>query len=336
MHAPTIQRRLRHGAQNIAELNLFSLLQYAERNGWDEEPTFRIDPEAVPLVVPFASCFPNLTYMFLGCIVPGGRHKHIGYVAERCVGPDNHVELMRGLVDSFCGALRVGALPGTAQFEIDGLWSNLDAIRPCADVPLDSIMAQQQPCDWCRKVCRYLPPLDVIYMANPGHYVCVGNLGVYKIVASRPNGREALEDKFSCKILIQRHVERVQGRWRLADLSSKEKSDLLDRLGVEGTDRRNFHREGGSLFVCFISKRNFELIDELLDLGFSPKNLSKAEFYRYMQMDKKKDGWDDHDYDVWTKAAINGLAARGFPIDPEDFVIVDEATEPAFEKLHNF
>ena len=44
-------------------------------------------------------------------------------------------------------------------------------------------------------------------------------------------------------------------------------------------------------------------------------------------------GTDGREWEVWCKSSLDSLISRGYPIDPEDLIVVDDSKEPALQRI---
>ena len=69
---------------------------------------------------------------------------------------------------------------------------------------------------------------------------------------------------------------------------------------------------------------DFEELNSMLAYGLDPRHMSKEKLHRVLRVG---DFW--HPRTIWTKSAFEGLVKRGFAMDSDALIIVDETTEPA-------
>ena len=81
--------------------------------------------------------------------------------------------------------------------------------------------------------------------------------------------------------------------------------------------------------VLYFTKSSFKFLDGHIDIGLDLKYISKEIVYDAFGIGKH----DDRRYDVLAKSTFDSLVARGFPLDLNDVIILDECVEPALKRL---
>ena len=122
-----------------------------------------LSTDAAICLVPFVSTFPNLECLFAGCRTYDEEYECedlTTYDSDFCIGPDNHIELMQGLITSFCGAFKTGSLPDCLR-TLEGIASCVDFCRPCLES--DAACGTSPGCSFCTNVSSYLP-LDEAFL----------------------------------------------------------------------------------------------------------------------------------------------------------------------------
>ena len=75
----------------------------------------------------------------------------------------------------------------------------------------------------------------------------------------------------------------------------------------------------------FISNDAFRLLDDMVEIGFHPRYISKAYLYREFGISNPQ---SRRGYDVWISSSFHKLVERGFRLDAKDVILLDEAREP--------
>ena len=82
-------------------------------------------------------------------------------------------------------------------------------------------------------------------------------------------------------------------------------------------------------FIYLTDKQSRD-IDDLVKAGYDPAAVSRMALYKHL-LEPQLGG--NRCYQIWAKSSFDKLLFVGFDMDAKDFIIVDEKTEPALEKL---
>ena len=195
---------------------LFECSESDDDDDYEYHQKYTISEEAVIQIVPFLTKFPKLEFVDLSrwC-----RHYASGdvlgsYNYKKCVSSNHGRYVMDNLIRNLCGAFRSGALSGDIGF--DGItctkWSYEDNRRRV-----------NEPCTTCRMVFQYFPLQRMIFwesiwwkeeLPNMGSaysslLTCIPARKRLDMIASRPGGRDFLDDKYRHSALILEKLSHV-------------------------------------------------------------------------------------------------------------------------------
>ena len=327
---------------NVEEVNIFCLLKH------ESDDVQVLSADAASRTVPFISTFDVLKNVFVG----GWKHRagrrakptRSVYNASLCLRPENHREIMRGLIVSLCGAFKAGvfsqhmqhslgkiAYAGRDRLEgtLHGISSSIEYVRPCRDVSdIDGYRSATReedparPCSWCREVCKVFPMSDVMFDPYNRHF-CLRRTEVFQIISSRDDGVSFLE-KNAVKILL----------FLLREAMSLSHVSTIKRLAFEAKYaeyRECWFPSSDKDFVYYVSDKSFEEIGEVIDL--LRKALGTLPQIPLVEL-KHKCVW----FKVWTKSGFERIfGLLGMPAgDPEDYAAVtldDSDPDPIMEEL---
>jgi len=191
----------------VTDVNILCLLSDDVEQGTEHDAVFRLMSQysnSVPSrlsrdcalrAVPFLSSFPKLETIFIGgmsksrsACTSESLEYDIKYQYNHlsCTAPDNHRELYRGLLGSFCGAFVCGALPEKMAWK-----GNVCGGGICNG------FGRNASCEICEAVCRCFPFEQVMCMeyAFSDFAFCISRGKQFEILYSRPGGREFLQSE---------------------------------------------------------------------------------------------------------------------------------------------
>ena len=288
---------------NVHDLHVLCLL---EPTGEDDDVILSTD--TAMCLLPLVSAFPKLKTLFAGCRMYSEFFEEdtfMTYFRDECVGPDNHIELMRGLVSGFCGAFKTGLLPDSLEM-LEGITSSIDDCRSCND-PSGTSAA----CTICRDTVLCLPIVDVIHRGG-AHHVCSSKLDFYRALFGRPGG-------------LSRAQKDVDTMFHLyfSNLFSLERVSTADKLRLHKTFR---NYRGEDMIAC-IPDRNYTDAKEAWaylreHLAISEK---AAKDYMHQQCYLRP----------WAKSSLEKLIKIGLPVTPEYFERALDDRKPAMEFIRH-
>ena len=82
--------------------------------------------------------------------------------------------------------------------------------------------------------------------------------------------------------------------------------------------------------VKYLTGEQSRDIDDLVKAGFDPAAVSREALCNYL-LEPQYGG--NRCFQLWAKSSFDKLLSLGFDLDAEDFIIIDEKTEPALRNL---
>ena len=221
------------------------------------------------------------------------------------------LELMQGLIGSFCGAFKSGLFPDCLG-TVGGIAKCLDQCRPCRrNAPASSTI-----CKFCTNTCLYLPLSDMMTFCCSFNF-CLSWAQYYKLVLQRPGGMAYAKkdlDAFLNNFIVSLFC---QGTY----LYPKDRERL----------QRRFNHYRGEHFINFLSDASFSNAKEAWPylcrtLQFPQKNIVKC-VNDHITCRRSSNA-------CWTKSFIDRLVEIGIPVDRDKFeTILDESTDPALSRV---
>lgn len=305
---PAARRRF----PNVEHVNVLSLVKENEASRtWIDRMIF--SSITARATVPFIQAFPRLSSMFVGGLMGGSK---VLYSPYYCSGK-KHILLFRSLVSSFIGAYKTralsqeislsGVLGPNTQYSIKGTCKE---DREDGDSPNE--------CKFCREACKHLPLKDCQLFETVN--LCLDNETKEGILLGRTGGKGVILWTQYADL-----IERIKDLkdWHYINHNFKVDQDLYEKLVEMGLED---DREGDPQYIRSEDLRKIDGF--VLSLKINPSDIPKDLFYERMSF-----GAEGRDWDVWCKATIDSLIARGYPIDPKDLIIVDEEQEPAIQRI---
>ena len=297
-------RRFTH----VEEVNLLSVVVHGERQ------RISFSAAAASQIVPFLTAFPMLKKCFVGgrrrIFTPfhmGSRRREYSITVIND-GPDNHVELFRGIVTAFAGAFRSRLLSNA--LDLYGVVAGVH-LGPIRDLCRDRTSEDpDHPCDFCRGICHHFPLRDVLDAD-----VCLHDTVKFGILRDRPGGEDCI--RRATPRMICRYL-RNEVKFKPVNRESDAGKELLARLSGMGVVQAIPGAQ-------FISNDAFRLLDDMVEIGFHPRYISKAYLYREFGISNPQ---SRRGYDVWISSSFHKLVERGFALDAKDVILLDEAREP--------
>ena len=311
---------------NFTEVNVLCLLQgtgtFFVRN---EQCTLSLD--VASRIMPFLASLTKIRRGFVGGIL---KHKNrdTGAVTyhrqpyEPNSGSQHFIDeqhadaIFRNLLTAYVGAIKTGAL---SDVKLRGVRDSLFWIAPCPH--------RSPNCQWCRDILLHFPIHDLLeflayYNDEEVQDICQSKENAWKIVLKRPDAAQGIKDvsekllcgnatlqwtgvKAPCRAAAARQLPT---KWRTAEQRCKDAK------------------------VWFCGKIGFANLDNLIEKGFDTKLISRKyvleQKAQYIGADSFNH-WEGNDFfcndfHAWKRSTVEGLAARGFPIDCDCIPIIDD------------
>ena len=302
---------------NVEEVNILCLLEgTGEMDEEDDEvyEKFTISEAASNRIPSFISSFPKLKSSFFGgVLLVEARATNVRYmygsIGHTCVGPDNHREVFRSLVLSLLGAFNTGAL--RREVELPRLARSLQKASPCAE---DSHDLGTHPCQRCRNCIQYLPK-DSIYATiyKFPKYFCLNADAIWRLLLERPGiemGIKCISENILCQIVRQElRIGRITG----------ESESAVERL----SQKWRFDNQL-PLRLWFLPESAFEKLDDLMKRGLESGQIRRRYFFERSGHRIGVNNSIRSNFSVWSKSAVEGLAARGFPVDCDSIPVIED------------
>ena len=330
MHIPSARRFV-----NVEEVNILCLLKGTGERDDQEEGTLRgscyekftISQENASRIIHFLAAFKNLKRAFVGGVLtvlgPAGERNYYGtYHPNSCTGPKNSQEIFRSLVDSYFGAIKTGALP--PHFPLKGVF---DVASLCGTRICNIYKDPSGRCQRCENIISLGPFYHVadclLVTSAQCNAVCLDNEKIYTLMQKRTDTEEGLKRE-SARCLCNFFSNWLS--FGLFDEKSRknaikrvpQKWGLKDRISVQGNSQRTL------ITIWYLSKSKFDELDDLIELGLDPTLLTREYFWKRFGRKIGLHGAGPSFY-LWTKSTVDGLAARGFPVDSESMPCIDES-----------
>ena len=281
--------------QNVSEISIMCLLSKVSH--WSSEnPKHTLNVDMIDKIVPFLQTFPKLAICWFG----GWDEKLLryqNYDEEQCVGPEDHAEQYRRLLEHLLKAFDERTLPQALVFD--------DFEIVCSDNTAD--------CEFCERICATfpLPTILTLHYANDG--TCFYDEELSEKIKGRNWStaclRKASSAYFSCMTL---------GMWRVTSGKSC-KADLEKR----GADDSNH--------VYYLSKKKRDRIQLMLDIGISIDAWEPPTKEAVLTQMRYDYSIEDRGYAI-AKSSFDFLVRAGYPLDAGDFVIVDESLDEELQQ----
>ena len=305
MHIPAARR-----FANAEEVNILCLLEGTGEMDEEDEiiEQCTISEVASNRIPPFISSFPKLKRTFFGgVLLVDGKQTIMAYDSDECVGPDNHGEVFRSLVLSLFGAFETGAL--RRDVELPHLAGELQGVSPCAD---DSHDLDTHSCQRCRNCIQYLPLEDSIYATVYKYpkWFCLKADVIWRLLLERPGiemGIKHVSEKVLCDVVLRDvRIGTLAKGSESASLSQKWRFD--SQLPIH---------------TWYLPKSAFDRLDALMKRGLDPGQIRRGCFFEKLG---RLIGVN-HNYSsfsIWSESTVEGLAARGFPIDCNSIPVIED------------
>ena len=228
-----------------------------------------------------------------------------GTVQHGCVGPNRDV--FRSLVLSLLGAFKTGAL--RREVDLPNLAWILQYSSPCD--------RDTSPCQRCRDCFQYLPLYESIYASvfKAPRYYCLNADIIWRLLSEQPGiemGIKCISERILCTI--------VQRETRIGTLVEESEGT------VKYLSQKWRFGSRMPISVWFFPESTYERLDGLMKRGLDPAQVRLKGFIEKLghlfghrmcitRMRKTSFG-------VWSKSAVEGLAARGFPVDCDSIPVI--------------
>ena len=298
---------------NVRRLFVLCLLEPTTEDG----DYVVLSTDAAMCLVPFVSTFPKLEYLFAGCRTYDEEYEceDLTTYDDFCIGPDNHIELMQGLITSFCGAFKTGSLPDCLG-TLEGIASCVDICRPCFESGAAS--GTSPGCSFCTNICSYLPLAEVFHRGYDYDSFCFSWGHLLKLILQRPGGLTYAKKK------LTRLLEDFLVNLFCIGADSVKLTDE-EILGL----RQRFKEYQGQQFVLFLSDACFTGAKEAL-----PYLCKTLQIRKEVVKQKVNDCFRDHSKTccfpslLWTDFEI------GLPVDRGEIsIVLDDSTDPALSRV---
>ena len=299
--------------QNIEHVNVCCLLKVNEASqNWRERMI--ISSITARATVPFLQSFPWLSSIFVGGVTSQGEKAL--YSPYQCSG-EKHVLIFRSLLSSFIGAYKTRAL--SQEISLSGVLDpdSLYSIKEKCKTDREDRDPPNE-CRFCREACKHLPLKDCQLFETDCW--CLNNETKEGILLGRTGGKGVILWTQYAEI-----IDKIKDMkdWHPLNEDIKVDRDLYGKLVDMGLEDRE---EGDPQYI---SSEGLREIDRLVEsFGITPSNIPKGIFHERMSF-----GTEGRNWDVWCKSTIDSLIVRGYPIDPNDLIIVDEEQEPALQRI---
>ena len=300
---------------NAEVVNILCLLQgTGEMDEVIETEQYTISEAASNRIPSFISSFPKLKRSFLGgVLLQEGRATNVRYgnVYYRCAGPDNHREVFRNLVRSLFGAFKTGALRRGVEFH-KLAWS-LHDVWSCAE---DTHDLDTNPCQRCRDCIQYLPLEDSInaFVFKYPRCGCLDADAIWRLLLEQPG------IEMSIKCASERVLCRVVRQELRIGRIIEESERAVERLSQKWCFDSQW-----PLRLRFLPESAFERLDDLMKRGLDPGQISLRYFFEQMcHLIGPRVITNNTKFGVWSKSTVEGLAARGFPVDCDSVPVIED------------
>ena len=287
---------------NIEELNIICMYDVNAQS---------LCKETCQRMVPLLIGFPKLKRLFAGGIARDGFRQEFAAIGEE----DN--ETFRVLVNHILSAYKMRLLPETIEtigssFCYEGL-----AVQPRGE---DVTEARSS---FCRDVCNYFPLEDVFDSGFPD--ICGIDINdIYGIIKRRTGGKQMMQ-KYAGLFLIDTFLNNEIEYFELEG-DDPDRADLLRRLTQAGATGGEYgwpQRRAQYLTVGTLAR-----LDDLIGAGFDPKCISREDLYYSYNI-----GAARRRFDIFAKATFDALVSRGFALDENDVIVLDETKEPVLAEI---
>ena len=291
---------------NVDVLKILCLLEGTGEFNENGDEQFTVSLETAHCTPSFLSAFPRLKEAFVGGRLAfdyGGPTFDNSYSPEECIGPEDHEEIIRGLVFTTAGAFKSGLL--SQSLMIDGVDSCTWALaKKCRRVAKKS-------CLHCWTLCRHFPFSQILREGfDPSDY-CFTESDFWSILGERPGGKQAVEDATEerlCKFI-------EESLFSLVDSTVELKAKPIIEIHC---------RELGDTVIWHLSKDSFRELDKVIGAGLDPRRIRKKYFLDEFKFFIDVSSGLNTEFNIWTKSTVIGLESRGFPVSCDDIITVDD------------
>lgn len=303
--------------QNVTSVVFLDLI--TDVRHWTlDEPSHRLNVDAIERIVPFLERFPKLGYAFVG-----GRdlnkERPDCYDMYGCTEPANHNALYRVIIERFAAAFERGSLP--KHLQLDGvIGSNA---TPATQYFCDpGVGDEDHPCTLCRRILSTFPLNTVISLKRGIDDDCMQDKDFYNILRSREWAADCLEA--AATVFTARDGVELMHFPLGENAESKQFQRAL--LAKNAVDTKN---------IYFLSNEQLERIEFMVELGCDigtwgekPGDATKEHIFEEMEPDHPSGGY------ALAKSTFDRLRKVGYPFDENDFVVVDDLKEPAIRHMY--
>ena len=328
MYIPAARRFL-----NVTEVNILCFLE-GTGTFFVRDENCKVSLDVASRIMPFLASLAKIRRGFVGGIVKQ-KDRDTGVIGFRrttynpnlCfnINRNETVDILRSLLTAYVAALKTGAL---REIELRGVGDSLFWIDSCPH--------RSATCQWCRDILLHFPIHDLLeflayYDAADDDEeevkdLCLTKEEAWSIALKRLDAAQAIEE-MSEPLLFGLMSMRFD--WSVVKAGSKAAAinQLPNKLHAA-------ERSCEETKVWQIYFDNFEKIDFLIERGFNPKLITRKyaleRWARYIGADTNNDWATDgkafhaNNFHAWKRSTVEGLAARGFPIDCDCVPVIDD------------
>lgn len=337
--------------QNAEVVNCVCLVRGPTRDG------FTLCADASTRLVPFLTIFPKLRRVIAAGPFLARADRRAAFVD--CAGPRNLDEIIRALVYSYLGAFKAKLLSPTLEEIVgiaNGIANGIASVirrdtkfcRAATEVSAerrrelgnanrcDRIcrLCSGGPCSFCREICVHFPIREIYEDAAADPFCpCSSRIEILELLGQRRESKQVFSDHSashfvnyffeSCSFFVDPPVDLDNDLDN--DKLDVETRHLLKRLAEAGVDISNAMFRvitvidvDGVRPVGFPDTTfdNLGSIDRMIALGFDPMAIPRKILYDGISLNAS---WGL----VIEETTLHSLISRGFPLDPDDLVVID-------------
>ena len=303
---PLLLVRKRRRFENVKSLDIFCLVVDDEA----DEDAHRLCIDAVDKIVPFLELFPELEK----CTLSGLEQKEdltqylLLYFAEFCVGPEDHASYSCRLIEKLSVSFARGSL--AKHLLLRGVVDGLDTafVYGCEK-------KVNGECSFCSRILRTFPLNNLLQLHQVWTGSCYSNRQIEKRIKSRKWTEQCLITS-SARFAAQEVIEVVP-------------------VFVGCELRKSLERKQAKKPYCLYYLPRFKArrLSFMLDLGIKMSmregkfTSKKSRFFEYFPEDAENGRY------ALAKSAFDIFVRAGYPFEEDDFIVVDDTSDPTLKKL---
>ena len=262
-------------------------------------------------IVPLLTALPRLERFFIGGMYNGQLHTPIRHIP---VEVDTPSSLVTTLFYNFLGAFKGRLFASTLES------TNLCTLFCSHYRHLGCNNTDRGLCRACKAICSYFPLRDAIKRCSLKIGCMKQSKAVVKsleIIGKRGGAKDIFtQQQNSCCLLL---LPFLRGLESFNFHKHPEEGNLLKRV----LSNLSFKKYSFSKLptVLFIPPLELEHLDRMIYLGIAPSAIPKNVICKVMH----------NRSNVMIKSTFDALVRRGFALDEEDFIVLDERVEPALQ-----